>query len=302
MPRLLIVHYQRPHFEIVLALLATLQGHYEMEVWSNCLHVFNRRELLSELKVKLFDSSNCYDALVIVSGEYTPTEAEAGPELWSLLQARPALRIMHRLGSEQRDEEIRLFPKSKLPFIPVTTNLTYLKDSRAPESRAFLIQGNVENRRNYNLLPGLLQRFPASEFHVIGIKVGIDLPATKNLRTWFNQSERDFHSICANSTFILPLIDPIAYGGYFRESFTSSILIGFSYDLPFIAHRGLFDLYPIVGYSYSTDDELLQCIETAAYCTELELREMRQRIAANRTTLIASGILNVRSRLQRLGV
>jgi hypothetical protein len=302
MPRLLLVHYQRPHFEIVLALLATLQSHYEMDVWSNCLHVFKRRELLSELQVKLFDGSQCYDALVIVSGEYTPTEAEAGPELWSLLQKKPTLRIMHRLGSEQRDDEIRLFPKSILPFIPVSTNLNYLKGQKATECRAFLIQGNVENRRNYTVLPRLLERVPGSEFHVIGIKVGIDLPSNKNIRTWFNQPEREFHSICANCTFILPLIDPISYSGYFRQTFTSSVLIGFSYDLPFIAHRELFELYPIVGYSYSNDNELLECIEAAANSTDMELTEIKQRMGANRTALIEASVLNIKSRLQRLGV
>jgi hypothetical protein len=270
--RLLLVHYQRPHFEVVLALLADLGQRYDIRVWSNALNFFERRALLGQLGARLFDPALEYDALVIVSGEQTPSDADAGPMLATLLRTKPVLRIMHRASNNEASGEIRFFPKSRFPLMPVATGLPRAADDvgvGAP--RSLLIQGNVENRRNYGVLPRLVVSFPRLIFNVVGLKVETELPSAPNLKLHLNQAEREFHSICAGSTFILPLIDPVSYRGYFTDRFTSSIQIGFAYALPFIAHQALFDLYPIAGLSYSTDEEFYGCLERAQQMTAEEL-------------------------------
>ncbi|MGO9990999.1 MAG: hypothetical protein ACLPTF_00590 [Steroidobacteraceae bacterium] len=298
LPRLLLVHYRRQHFEVVLALIANLHEYYDLSVWSNFLHVFDRKALLSGLGVALFDASLDYDALVIVSGEETPEPSEAGPELWRLLGAKPVIRIMHRWRAPERLGELRLFPKTTFPFIPCITNLVFPNKAAAIDRRSFLVQGNVENRRNYGMLSAFIEKFPQLDFNVVGIKSATELKSAKNLYLRFNQTERDFHSICASSTFILPLIDPVGYKQYFVECFSSSIFIGFAYNLPFIAHRDLFNLYPIVGYPYSTQNEFLQCLESAATCDADHLEAMRHQLVQNRAMLKESNIANFKKHLE----
>jgi hypothetical protein len=289
--RLLLVHHQRPHFEVVLALLANLGPRYDIRVWSNALHFFERRALLSQLGAGLFDPALEYDALVIVSGEQTPSDVDAGPVLAKLLRTRPVLRIMHRAAAEESPGELRFFPKSRLPFVPVVTGLPGRTEGvLADASRSLLIQGNVENRRNYALLPQLISKFPGLAFNVVGLKVTTELPAAPNLSIYLNQPEREFHSICAASTFILPLIDPVSYRGYFTDRFTSSIHIGFAYALPFIAHRALFDLYPIAGLAYSTDAEFHECLERA------------ERMSAEAVTSLRAEMEQARERQEQLNL
>ena len=172
MPRILLIHHGRHHFEIVLALFANLGKHYDMALWSNFLHVFDRRAILERLEIALFDPSVDYDALVMISGEETPSEAQAGPELWALMSTKPIMRIMHRWVPVERPNELRLFPKATALFNPVSTGLADLRQDVLGDRRSLLVQGNIEDRRNYDLLPLLLERFPNVDINVVGIKIG----------------------------------------------------------------------------------------------------------------------------------
>jgi hypothetical protein len=166
---------------------------------------------------------------------------------------------------------MRLFPKARFPFVPAMTG--FEPAPRTDNSRHIVLtQGNIENRRNYDQLPRLAAHSPRLDFRVVGINAGLSLTTSSNLQTHFNLCEYDFHSACGTSTFMLPLLDPVGYKQYFENCFTSSVHMGFAYALPFIAHRALFDLYPIVGFSYRNTDELHDCLRKAEQCDAIHLQ------------------------------
>jgi hypothetical protein len=262
---ILLVHHGRPHFETVLALYDTLKGCHKLYLWANFLHMFERSSLLQHLELSLYTASEAYDLVIVISGDQVPSEHEVPSSLWRLMQSVPVARVVHRFQGTRQSGEISLFPKAELSFIPVSTGLTYLRRNQGKTKRQqLLVQGNIENRRNYSLVRRLAESNLAVDICVCGIKVAEELSNGTNIFQYCNLSEEAFHRACAASDFIMPMLDPMRYPGYFTRTFTSSIQIGISYSLPFIAHKALFELYPISGLSYETDDEFINCVSQAA--------------------------------------
>lgn len=300
MASLLLVHYERPHFEIVLSLYSNLSQLHEIDLWSNAINVFERQVVLERLGLRLFKPTKRYDALVLITGEKLPPEAVAGVELTTLLRTLPTIRIRHRpVPDETKTEtDIRLFPTSSFPYIPVSTGLEELFARPTSDRRSFLIQGNIENRRNYREVPHLAESLRDSEIKIVGIKVDIEFPPLSNLKILFNQSEYAFHAACAQSTFIVPMIDPTGYPGYFSSIFTSSILIGFAYGLPFVAHTQLFDLYPIRGFAYDAADGLVGALRAAETCGASKIQQLKAEMADIRSRVLAQNVANFSRRLR----
>ncbi len=129
---------------------------------------------------------------------------------------------------------------------------------------------------------------------MVGLKVKKDVAPRDNLFQYNNLDEQDFHRICANSQFIIPMIDPIRYSGYFKDRFTSSVLIGFAYSLPFVAHKSLFQLYPIVGFAYESDKEFLERIAEANSVCDAHYNEMVRQLVSNRDEIVRKNSDNIK--------
>lgn len=280
----LLVHHGRPHFEVVLALTESLRSFYKVSLWSNFLHVFGRRPLLSLLDIGLYDESTEYSHVIIISGDQGPSEKEVPAALWSLLSKGRVTRVLHRFNGSRKPGEIYLFSRAELPFVPVSTGLSFPKEP-PHQRRQMLIQGNIENRRNYDLVTALAGKNANIDIRLCGIRVKADLGNGVNIFQHSNLDELEFHRLCASADFIMPMVDPIRYAGYFKDRFTSSIQVGFAYSLPFIAHKALFDLYPIVGFSYQTDEEFFACVSQAAALDADKLALLQDKMSANRAAL-----------------
>jgi hypothetical protein len=295
MQNLLIVHHGRPHFEVILALFSNLRESYNLTLWSNALNPFDRRAALSEVGLGLYKPGEAVDIVIVVSGDVMPNNTEVAPEIFELISRTPTVRICHRWHAPELSDELFLFIRAEHRFVPVSTGLDHLKLKRNQflGHRQLLIQGNVENRRNYALVPTIAERFMGIDINICGLKTKSDVPQGQNILTHMNLSELDFHRVCANMDFITPLVDPVRYSGYFKDRATSSLQIGFSYCLPFIAHRALFDLCPIVGLAYESDGEFLDCIERANSMTFGEYELMVAEAANQRKIIEKDNLVNV---------
>jgi hypothetical protein len=285
----LLIQLHHPHFEIVLALHDALKPFRSVSLWSNSLHFFERTEALREVGLPLHREGARYDAVVLVSGDRRPRRADFPDEIWRLIKKGPVLRVLHRFrhGRFQKPGEIALTAWTSRPFVPATTGLDHLKPAEpaSPGPRRLLVQGNIGIRRNYALLSRIAGLGTNVEVRVRGLvgKQPLDVGEDIDLET--DLPELAFHRDCAAADFILPLIDPERYPQYFSIQATSSVQIGLSYLLPFIAHRRLFELYPIVGYAYETDDELMACIERAGAVTAADYAELVSEAKAARQGL-----------------
>jgi len=303
MKTVLLLQYHRPHFEVVLALRENLKHEYDVHLWSDSLSQFGRASVVSQLEIPGFDPGIAYDYIVIVSGEEDPPEKALPPELWAALNRGNVARVLHRFKKERNPGVIYLYGGSEHPFIPVVTGLDYLKASEAPDQvrGRFLIQGNIENRRNYDLVEVLAGENESLDIYMVGIKVKKEIAPKANVLEFNNLDEQDSHRICANSRFILPMIDPIRYSGYFKDRFTSSVLMGFAYALPFVAHKALFDLYPIAGFPYETDSEFLERVSEANSVSESCYNALAQQMVSALTKIFTKNTENIKFILGELG-
>jgi hypothetical protein len=181
----------------------------------------------------------------------------------------------------------------------VTTGLSRIfGEAQVPEARRrFLIQGNVENRRDYGLLERVHSTVAGAEFTVIGLKVNRELALGESARVIFDADELAFHRECAACHFVLPLINPQTHKRYFEHAFSTSILIGFAYGLPFVAHRALFELYGLEGFAYADDAELAQCLQAAVNQPASEYDAMRARMSATRERIVQQNLAAFAQRL-----
>jgi hypothetical protein len=286
--RILLVHHNRPHFEIVLWLVENLRDHYSIALWSNYLHAFNRSELIKAIALRLYAPEDHYDYVIVISGDDDLPPSAIPASLSKLMSSEiPVLSIVHSGRGARNNNDIFLFPKFDVALIPMATGLDrLLKRPEIPErGRKFLVQGNIENRRDYTKIDRLARAISELDggIDICGLKVGGQEPATEsNVSYLTDLGEFEFHQVCARSHFILPLIEPKNYGWYFDCRFSSSILIGLSYNLPFVAHKRLFDLYPISGYPYETDDELLGCMKQATTAAATDYDGMLVKMASKR--------------------
>jgi len=298
----LLVHHGRPHFEIILALSHDLRDVVSLSLWSDALDAFDRIPAIERIGLPLHRPDARYDYIIVISGDALPPPEDLPPEIGALVRNGPTLRVKHRFSGTQAADELFLVPMAPRPFLPVSTGLESLRESDAlgPGPRRLLVQGNIENRRNYGLLSRIAAVDADVELRVCGLTVAQRLAPDRRIRPYLDLPELDFHGACAGAHFILPLIDPVRYRGYFTNKFSSSILIGMAYQLPFIAHRALFDLYPIAGYAYRNDKELIACVTRAAATTEEAYAGMVSALRQARATARQANEDNVRRCLDAL--
>jgi hypothetical protein len=295
--RLLLFHHKRHHFETLLALAENLRNDFQVNVWSDHLHVFGRRKAVETLGLSYFDDLAKYDLVVVVSIEEPLSEARnVGSALQEVLSTTPVVGVCHRYLGHDEPGHIYLFPKAQRSFVTVTTGFAPPAEPaiRCGPHRSILVQGNVEGRRNYDKLPDLAKKFRNTTINVVGIETSYKIAAETNIIAHYNLDEIEFHSTCASNTYIMPMISPRANSGYFIDRFTSSVLIGFSYLIPFIAHESLFDLYPIAGWSYADDAGMEAAVQSALSCSVPEYEDKMRSCEAGRAKLKARNIENFR--------
>jgi hypothetical protein len=176
-----------------------------------------------------------------------------------------------------------------------------------PERSGFLIPGNAdERRRDYSALKLLAREFSDQTFHVVG---SINQQVTglagdseaANILQHANLTEQQYYETCDACRFVLPMIDPDRFPGYFEDRFTCTVLTGLGLNIPFVAHRKLFDLYPIQGFSYDSRAELSAAVAKAIAVDESAYRAMRQaqqdaatQLAARNVAVISRMIAEIR--------
>ncbi|SFU46779.1 hypothetical protein SAMN02799631_00778 [Methylobacterium sp. 174MFSha1.1] len=276
----LVFHQGRPHFETALGLISCLSRAHNVTLWSDSLSHFGRDHLVLQESIKLHKSGQYYDAVVVVSGDYLTDTGDLSEDIQEIFKRDVIIRVMHRFKDRERPFELCLFPQAKQKFIPVTTGLNVKRTQAGSVSGKpeVLIQGNLENRRNYDLLPYVADQVPDLFFKLVGLSVERDYSFIKNSRILKNLREIDFHGECAASNFLAPLIDPKKYPAYFKDRFSSSIQIGLSYSIPFIAHAQLLEMYGIPGISYNSDEDLIKAFSDAQKLNEVEIADLKAKM------------------------
>jgi hypothetical protein len=291
--RLLLVHNTRYHFEVMLAFWSDLHPHFDVSIWSNDLGVRNRQPFVDALSIRQHQDGDTYDGIILVTAEAkVPDEA-----IVNLIAATPTIRIVHRAGILDGPGAVPLFPHpgkhivicslDVLPALPV-------KNVAVPRA-GFLIQGNIEPRRDYDDVNRLAAALPGSLFKVVGATVPQQNPLRvtelANIRRFANLDEADFHHTCRTARFILPMLDPERFPQYFRDRTTTSVLVGLGHGLPFVAHERLFELYPICGLPYASRDSFVTALSRAGSMPDAEYAALRaaqeERRHAQRVTNVA---------------
>lgn len=174
------------------------------------------------------------------------------------------------------------------PFLPVEKcNKTVKKD----ETIRFVIQGNIEPRRNYPLLLEVIAKLynfrdelPKYEFHIIGNttnEYGSEIRRIISDQPWsetvfFSEGELnypDFYGKISDCDYILPLLDrrEKAFTPYFEDKLTSSVSVAFMLCIPPIIHEDLAEIYNISGITYNDDDDSL--LNAVVYALQLSLED-----------------------------
>ena len=285
--RLLLVHHTETHFEVLRSFAHGLAAHCDYEVVSSYMSWWKREEVVRQSGIKLYKGNCRFDAVVIITNHYPFDQfAQQCPEAFRLIETLPKVVVSHRFNGARMPGEIFLFSGADVCYIP--TGLPPVARAIAPRSiagmsRRLLVQGNIENRRNYGKVIEISKNFPDIEVNIVGQKLQDLVPDAPNIRIYSNVSETYFDALCEKNHFILPLIGPDDYPQYFEDRFTTSILRGFAARLPFIAHKRLFDIYPIAGISYGDDEGVLAAIGKAKEISQeaynAMLNELEQRKA-----------------------
>ena len=265
--RILLVHHTETHFEVLRSFAYGLAEHCDYDVVSSYMSWWKREEVVRLSGIKIYDGDCRFDAAVIITNHYPFDQfAQQCPEAFRLVETLPKVVVSHRFNGARVPGEIFLFSGADVCYIP--TGLSPIARMIAPRSidgtsRRLLVQGNIENRRDYGKAVEISKNFPSMEVNIVGQKLKDLVPNAPNINMYSNISELYFDNICEKNHFILPLIEPDGYPQYYEDRFTTSILRGFAAKLPFIAHKRLFEIYPIAGISYDNDEGVLPAIEKA---------------------------------------
>jgi hypothetical protein len=292
--KILLVHDGRPHFEVLLAVFDLLKDVHDIFLWSNALNVFGRQDVITKIGIRLHTDARDYDLILLISGDDGFNDKGVAPDIIAMSKRVPTLRLIHAADIVRPDDVMYLFGRAERPLISATTGLETLKKTNENRFRRcrILVQGNIENRRNYALLPVLANQNPNIEIIICGLTVNEQALPQTNIIYHTDLSEIEFHSSCANCDYIMPLIDPGRYSGYFQSRFTSSIQIGLAYNLPFIAHKALFEIYPIHGYPYDRDEDLLSLVREASSISENRYQTLAAAMANAREGILKRNMAN----------
>jgi hypothetical protein len=266
--RVLLVHHNTGHhFEMLLALWSNLKSQCEIRISSDSLHHRGRALILEKLGIVQHVVGEQYDGIIVLTSEAAVNESLLGP----LRPDTPTIRVVHRADPLNRPDLISLGPFRNPHIIPCSLGLSPALQLTSPllrKRQGFITQGNIEKRRNYEQLVQIAKTTPSVAFAIVGVAVkGYDtgfLSGIDNVRMYKNLDEIAFYRTCASCRYILPMIDPDRFPNYFRNQFTSSVLVGMGLGLLYVAHQRLFEMYPICGVPYKNYDELPAAINYAA--------------------------------------
>jgi hypothetical protein len=290
---ILLVHHTFYHFELLLGLAALLRSHYAVTIWSNHLYHNERTTLCHRLGLKIHEPGTAYGIAIILTGDDPQAVSGIDQELDAILAAATVINANHLYRGAESRKAIYLHPNAPRPVIFASTGLPRLGTAAPPGPLHFIIQDNLHaHRRAYGLLAGLNKLPDNVVIDIVGRGEPDDLPAAPNLRVHLSLDEIRFHEVCARGHFIIPLIDPEQQPQYFTAICSSSINIGLSYALPFIAHERLFSVYPIHGLSYTDDAGLAACIENAANLPVAEYQRLVGQMEETRRRLHAANLAN----------
>ncbi len=264
--KILLLHHTPYHFETLLAFAETCRHAFDTSIWCFSLPDLNRGKLLKQLELQLHLPGTQYDHVIVLSGDEPGSYQGLDTELDTILASTPILNVMHQYHGVEHKASLYLFPTAPKPVIMARTGIPAgrgaVDNPEAPKQ--FLVQGHVDGRRRaYDRLPGL-GSVERAIVNIVGGGMPENCPSAHNIHYHLRIDEISFHKKCSEMDFIIPLIDPDIHPQYFDYAFSSSVLIGLAYSLPFIAHERLFELYPIKGFSYSTYEGMKSCVEMAA--------------------------------------
>jgi hypothetical protein len=290
--RVLLVHHNTgSHFEVMLALWSNLKQDHDVWISSDVLHRRGRKSLIERMGMLEHTAETRYDAIIILTAEQPVNPALIGPAL----RDTATLRLVHRAGHLNMPNSIAVCPFGKPHLIPCSLGLYPTIAQVEPQNRGgFVIQGNIEQRRDYGELGRIAVALPHTTFKVIGSpEKGFDvksLHSGENVNVLTNLDEFDFYSHCASSKFILPMIDPQNFPQYFRDRFTSSILVGMGLGIPFVAHERLFELYPIAGLSYRNPEDAGTAVRKATELSDSEYSGLCAQLDAKRSAQMRANL------------
>jgi hypothetical protein len=276
---LLLVHHTGHHFDVLLAARESLKARHRVDVWSNTLGRFGRRELVRRAGITLYDPAADYDGLVLITGDGDPAPGLPEAAIRDLLERRPVVRLMHRFRGVRDPGTLHLFGRAPLAFVPVRLGVP-AGPADGHARRGLLVQGNLEARRDYAVLPRLAAAFPGLSINVVGRSTPEEPAGLAAVTLHRDLDEIAFHAACAANRFIAPLVDPRDFARYFSEIFTTSVMIAFAHRLPVIAHAALFDIYPLRGLMYRDEGGLFRCVETACAIGDAAMAALSAEVGA----------------------
>ncbi len=190
------------------------------------------------------------------------------------------------------------------PFLPVEK---YKKIGVDDDTIRFVIQGNIEPRRNYPLLLKVIDKLyllraelPPFEFHIIGNctgAFGVEVRRIINKQPWkelvvFSEGELaypDFYGRIAIADYLLPLLDKSEsrFHPYFEDKLTSSVSVALMLNVPLVIHEELADIYGISGVVYNDDKYgLLRALLYALKIPEEKREKIRNELSGNRDKIL----------------
>ena len=166
-------------------------------------------------------------------------------------------------------------------------------------TKLYLVQGNFEQaRRDYSLLNRITE--VEGDYKIMFLSYQTPDDAIINnpkivVRT--NLDDIEFHETCRNCHFIIPLISPEKTPQYFKDTLTSSVTIGMSYNLIFIAHEKVGELYPIVNISYIEDDSLIESFKQSLHMNTEDYNLLRSKYDELHNDVLNHNIKTIKQKL-----
>lgn len=190
------------------------------------------------------------------------------------------------------------------PFLEVEN---YNRFDKNEDVVTFVIQGNLEARRNYPMLIQCIdalynvrEELPPFEFLIVGnctTQYGVEIRRIIEGQPWskivtFSEGELDypdFYGKIATADYLVPLLDKSEkrFQPYFEDKLTSSVSVAFMLNIPPIIHEDLANIYNISGITYNDEkDGLLQALLYALQLPKEERLKIETAIAEDRADIL----------------
>ncbi|HOX51576.1 MAG TPA: methyltransferase domain-containing protein, partial [Fibrobacteria bacterium] len=203
------------------------------------------------------------------------------------------------------------------PFSPPVDSGSAAVDGRT----RFVVQGVVEDRRNYASLLEAVQRLAADperlDFEVV-LLGKVFVPYGENLRQEIQRSPvlsrhirfvddastyREYYRETRRADFILPLIDTTSrtYANYIGGKITSSTMTSFAFRIPAVLHVELQDAFRLPGFGYR-DGGLHTAMLEAIRSTPRQRSKLKEDIDRVREEWIGASMANLAGILRGWGI